>query len=386
MISLNIRGNVQTNSKGQNGRSVPCNYGSRSRPNIPRCSSVKRTVCPTHREICKGRKADVVTVRRSPITAKSVPTSITVAEWFTQWLPIIEKQVRPNTFRGYKGNMTNHIIPYFEELNITMDQVTYRHIQAYYDSKIGVLSPTSIRHHAENMSKAFEDAIFRELLAFNPTKRAKPPKMKKFKAAFLNLEEIEQLLSLFKGNIIELPVTLCSIYGFRRSEVLGLKWENIDFVGRTIYIVETLQQNTGGDYTDDTKTESSTRTMPMTDKAYHLLMHKKREQEQMKKFMKKRYRDTDYVCTQRNGKPISPNYLSKHFHAVVKDVFKKVRLHDLRHSSATNLLEMGFTVAQVAEWLGHSSPEITLRFYAHATKESKVKIANALDTNLVHYS
>ena len=124
----------------------------------------------------------------------------------------------------------------------------------------------------------------------------------------------------------------------------------------------------------------------MTDKAYHLLMHKKREQEQMKKFMKKRYRDTDYVCTQRNGKPISPNYLSKHFHAVVKDVFKKVRLHDLRHSSATNLLEMGFSVAQVAEWLGHSSPEITLRFYAHATKESKVKIANALDTNLVQYS
>ena len=386
MISLNIRGNVQTNSKGQNGRSVPCNYGSRSRPTIPRCSSVKRTVCPTHRETGKSRKADVVTVRRSPVTAKSVPASITVAEWFTQWLPIIEKQVRPNTFRGYKGNMTNHIIPYFEELNIPIEQVTYRHIQAYYDSKIGVLSATSIRHHAENMSKAFEDAIFRELLAFNPTKRAKPPKMKKFKAEFLNLKEVEQLLSLFKGNIIELPVTLCSIYGFRRSEVLGLKWENIDFVGRTIYIVETLQQHTGGDYTDDTKTESSTRTMPMTDTAYYLLMHKKREQEQMKKLMKKRYIDTDYVCTQRNGKPISPNYLSKHFHAVVKDVFKKVRLHDLRHSAATNLLEMGFSVAQVAEWLGHSSPEITLRFYAHATKESKVKIANALDTNLVQYS
>ena len=386
MISLNIRGNVQTNSKGQNGRSVPCNYGSRSRPNIPRCSSVKRTVCPTHRETGKSRKADVVTVRRSPVTAKSVPASITVAEWFTQWLPIIEKQVRPNTFRGYKGNMTNHIIPYFEELNIPIEQVTYRHIQAYYDSKIGVLSATSIRHHAENMSKAFEDAIFRELLAFNPTKRAKPPKMKKFKAEFLNLKEIEQLLSLFKGNIIELPVTLCSIYGFRRSEVLGLKWENIDFVGRTIYIVETLQQHTGGDYTDDTKTESSTRTMPMTDTAYYLLMHKKREQEQMKKLMKKRYIDTDYVCTQRSGKPISPNYLSKHFHAVAKDVFKKVRLHDLRHSAATNLLEMGFSVAQVAEWLGHSSPEITLRFYAHATKESKVKIANALDTNLVQYS
>ena len=191
-------------------------------------------------------------------------------------------------------------------------------------------------------------------------------------------------MSLFKGNIIELPVTLCSIYGFRRSEVLGLKWENIDFVGRTIYIVETLQQNTGGDYTDDTKTESSTRTMPMTDTAYQILMFKKSQQEHLKKVLK-RYKDTDYVCTHYNGKPISPNYLTKHFHAVVKDVFKKVRLHDLRHSSATNLLEMGFTVAQVAEWLGHSSPEITLRFYAHATKRSKLQIANALDANFSNF-
>ena len=61
--------------------------------------------------------------------------------------------------------------------------------------------------------------------------------------------------------------------------------------------------------------------------------------------MKNRYRYTDYVCTHTNGKPISPNYLSKHFHAIVKDVFKKVRLHDLRHSAATNLLEIQVRIA-----------------------------------------
>ena len=381
---MNNAGSIRTKGGRQFNGSSHLGFGSKKRSRIkPLSTAVRQTEIP---ESGRSPKQGIITVRKCQVTVRNSPQTITVAEWFTQWLPIIEKQVRPNTFRTYKGNMINHIIPYFEQLNLTMDQVTYRHIQAYYDSKVNELSATSIRHHAENMSKAFEDAIFRELLAFNPTKRAKPPKMKKFKAEFLNLKEIEQLLSLFKGNIIELPVSLCSIYGFRRSEVLGLKWENIDFVGRTIYIVETLQQNTGGDYTDDTKTESSTRTMPMTDQAYHLLMQKRREQEQMKNLMRRKYRDTDYVCTQRNGKPISPNYLSKHFHAVVKDVFKKVRLHDLRHSSATNLLEMGFSVAQVAEWLGHSSPEITLRFYAHATKETKVKIANALDTNLVHYS
>ena len=384
MFLLNIKGNTQTKVKGQNRKKVHLNHGNRACSNKSLCLNIDKNTGADYRETNRTQKSNVVIVRKNLITVKNVPASMTVAEWFTEWLPIIEKKVRPNTFRGYKGNMKKHIIPYFEQLHITMDQVTYKHIQEYYDSKIDVLSPSTIRHHAENMSKAFEDAIFRDLLVTNPTKKAKPPKVKKFKAAFLNLEEIEQLLSLFKGNIIELPVTLCSIYGFLRSEVLGLKWENIDFVGRTIYIVETLQQNTGGDYTDDTKTASSTRTMPMTDTAYQILMFKKNQQEHLKKVLK-RYKDTDYVCTHYNGKPISPNYLTKHFHAVVKDVFKKVRLHDFRHSSATNLLEMGFTVAQVAEWLGHSSPEITLRFYAHATKRSKLQIANALDANFSNF-
>ena len=313
-----------------------------------------------------GTKADAVA---------NPGSSMTVAEWFIEWLTSIEKKVRPNTFRGYKGNMTNHIIPYFEEKKILMCDVTYKDIQAYYDYKASSkLSATSIRHHAENMSKAFEDAIMKNKITVNPTKRAKPPKVKKYKATFLNRQEVEELLQLFKDNVVELPVILCSIYGFRRSEVLGLKWENVDFVKRTIYIVETLQQNTGGDYTDETKTESSTRTMPITKKAYTVLYAKKQEQEQMKKLMGKHYTDSDYVCTWKDGKVIKPNYLSSTFHDV-----KKVRLHDLRHSAATNLLEMGFSIAQVAEWLGHSSPEITLRYYAHATAQSKMQIANALD-------
>lgn len=314
------------------------------------------------------------------VAAVNPVNNITVAEWFTKWLTLIEKKVRKNTFRNYKGNMQNHIIPYFEEKGILMCEVTYKHIQAYYDYKMDKLSATSIRHHSENMSKAFEDAIDNSLIEVNPTKRAKPPKVKKYKATFLDTKEVEQLLQLFKGNVVELPVILCSIYGFRRSEVLGLRWENVDFLKRTIYIVETLQQNTGGDYVDDTKSEDSTRTMPMTDRAYKLLYAKKQQQEQIKKLLGKYYNDSDYVCTWQDGKIIKPNYLSSTFHKVVKDVFKNVRLHDLRHSAATNLLEMGFTVAQVAEWLGHSSPEVTLKYYAHATKQSKMQIANALDS------
>ena len=91
------------------------------------------------------------------------------------------------------------------------------------------------------------------------------------------------------------------------------------------------------------------------------------------------YVDTDYICTWNNGEVISPNYLTKTFHTVIsKSTLPQIRVHDLRHSVASNLLNNGFSVVQVQEWLGHGSATTTLNFYAHVDKTSKINIANAL--------
>ena len=81
-----------------------------------------------------------------------------------------------------------------------------------------------------------------------------------------------------------------------------------------------------------------------------------------------------------NGKELTPNYLTKKFHLLLKkqNEFPQIRFHDLRHSVASNLLNDGFTTVQVAEWLGHSSSTTTLKFYAHIDKTSKMAIANNL--------
>ena len=129
---------------------------------------------------------------------------ILLADYFERWLPKIEKEVRPNTFRSYKGNMKNHI--------------------------------TTVKHHHQTISKALSDAIHDKLLVYNPASAAKSPSPAKFKAKYLTPKQLEQLMILIKGTVIELPVQLCSIYGFRRSEVLGLRWEYVDFEKRTITI------------------------------------------------------------------------------------------------------------------------------------------------------
>lgn len=92
------------------------------------------------------------------------------------------------------------------------------------------------------------------------------------------------------------------------------------------------------------------------------------------------YVQSDYVCIWQDGNVISPNYLTRTFKSVIsKSNLPQIRLHDLRHSAASNLLDMGFSVVQVADWLGHSSSAMTLNFYAHAEKRSKMDIANALE-------
>lgn len=179
-----------------------------------------------------------------------------------------------------------------------------------------------------------------------------------------------------------MPVLLCSIYGLRRSEVLGIKWEYVDFENNTIHICETLQQCTKeltgeSNYTDDTKNLSSNRTMPIIPLIKEKLLVQKQWQIENKKEFEELYSDSDFVFTHENGKVITPNYLTKNFRKIADNLgYYGLRLHDLRHSVASNLLNKGFSYVQTAEWLGHSNPSTTFRFYAHVDKTSKMAIAS----------
>ncbi|MCQ4021926.1 MULTISPECIES: site-specific integrase [unclassified Ruminococcus] len=327
-------------------------------------------------------------------------SDITVAEYFENWLSDIQNEIKPNTYRGYRGNMVNHIIPYFKRKGILLQELKPYQLTEFYkyeatsNSRMSgekALSPRTIKHHHQNISKALADAVEQGLISVNPASAAKKPRGNQFNASFLNAEQMIKLSSIVKGTSIELPITLCCIYGLRRSEVLGLKWSHVDFVNGTIWICETLQQGTkkylenlpdcvGGNYVSSTKTASSNRTLPMTKLARMVLEAQLEKRKKSMALLGRGYSANDYVCTFDNGSVITPNYLTRTFHKIIKDSdLPMIRLHDLRHSVASNLLNKGFTVVQVAEWLGHSSSATTLKFYAHIDKTSKIAIAEALD-------
>ena len=92
------------------------------------------------------------------------------------------------------------------------------------------------------------------------------------------------------------------------------------------------------------------------------------------------YHKSDYVCTWADGKVIQPNYLTRNFHKILlQSDLPMVRLHDLRHSTASNLIDQNVSIVTVASWLGHSSPTTTLNFYAHTNQEQKKRAAKVID-------
>ena len=108
-------------------------------------------------------------------------------------------------------------------------------------------------------------------------------------------------------------------------------------------------------------------------------MNKRQLQVNRRNLLRSYHKDSDYVCTLDDDSVISLNYLTRVFHnPIIKSSLPLIRLHDLRHSAASNLPNNGFSVVEVQEWLGHSSPTTTLNFHAHVDKTSKSNIANAL--------
>ena len=322
-------------------------------------------------------------------------TTITVAAYFKEWLMQAAAEVRPKTYSAYRGNMENHIIPYFEEKKILLQDLKAVDLEDYYRVKSqpgsrldanGVLSATTIKHHHQNMSKALNDAVRRGLILANPATVARTPKAPQYRPRYLNPEEVAYVLNLFNGHPAELPVILCALYGFRRSEVIGLQWKSIDFQNRSITVSVTMQQEGRNCYLAETKTESSYRTLPLIDKVYNLLLEQKARQERNRRLLGQLYIESDLICTWNDGRLIQPDYVTKSFKKVVrKNNLPTVRLHDLRHSVASNLINNSQSITDVSAWLGHSTPVTTMGYYAHASKAAKQNISNAVqrwfDTN-----
>lgn len=316
-----------------------------------------------------------------------VRSNVRFSDYVRIWLEQISRTVDPVTMQGYQVTADGHILPYFDEKKTSLADVDCKTLQQYIDMKHksgrldgkGGLSPKSIRAHKNIISQALDMAVKNKLIPSNPCQFVILPPLVRYESTFYNETQIKNLFAALNNDPMLPLVKITALYGLRRSELLGLQWDSIDFEARTMTIRHTVAKVTEVIAKDKTKNASSRRTFPLTAETLDILRKAKYQEEQNCIAFGREYQKNNYVFKWPDGRPYSPDYVSHRFSNLLKKHnLPHIRFHELRHSCASILISMGWSLKDVQEWLGHADIQMTANIYSHLDIARKTNIAASL--------
>ena len=316
--------------------------------------------------------------------------NILFCDYMLEWLEKQKGKVEQTTYIGYEQVIKGRLYKYFKAKKIKLVDLKPKHIQDFFDLLFSEgLSGNTIKHYRANISKALKSAVITEIIDSNPTTKLEPIKVKEYTADYYTQDELLNLMEIIETTPIELPVIIAGVYGLRREEVIGIKWNAIDFKDKTLTIRHTVGRGkidgiTQFIFKERTKSDAGYRTLPLFDFIADLLRKYKNKYEENKKFYGNTYCNDykDYICLMENGELMKPGYVTQTFSKILdNNHLRHIRLHDLRHSCGTLLVRNGVPLKDIQIWLGHSNFQTTLR-YAHADVENKRISANVIENKL----
>lgn len=321
------------------------------------------------------------------------PMNTLLSQHIAAWIESNRPNIAVTTYDQYINMLRLHIGPYFDQKKITLSKVSAGDLEDYYTVKISEgLSPnTVIKHHAVIRS-ALQWAVKHRYIRENVADLANKPDHVKYQgAAPYSVEEIGNLLSLTQNEPIAVPIFLASFYGLRRSEMLGLRWSAIDFQNGWIHIDTTVVKQREGDHIltvirdNTTKTTSSKRSLPLCPQTYQYFWNLLQKQRAQWNLCGSSYdtRYIDFVCVNDMGTLLQPDYIYQKFQKILRKYgLRKIRYHDLRHSCATIMLYLGYSMKDIQTWLGHSNFNFTADTYVHSAPEAHIQMASTFAENI----
>ena len=316
-----------------------------------------------------------------------------MADYLIMWKNLRKSEVAETTYDGYHTYIDRHLVPYFRDLNLNIQDITAGHIFDYVnylsndggrkDNKIGGQSNTSIRKIISILRQVFEYAVLYGDIKINPAIQVPLPKTtnkKDERQVFLTSEDAQKMLDTFQNEEIGPIVYVTLYYGLRKSEALGLRWQAVDFDANTITINHTVVGNGHIVRKDTTKTYTSRRTYELLPDVKEFLLKLKDQQDEYKRRLGSSYHMNDYIFKNPNGVPYRPDSLTRSFkRALARHGLPQMRYHDLRHSTASILVDKGWDINDIKEWLGHADISTTANIYAHISHRHKVSLAKSLN-------
>jgi integrase len=322
---------------------------------------------------------------------KLVKSDMLFSDAVRQWLKDSAIRVDAVTLQGYEALTRVHILPYFDDLQIKLIDVDRHVLQKYIDEKYrngrtdgkGGLSPASLRLHKNVLYQTLTDAVLNELILSNPCEYVALPQMQRYESKFYTADQLNALLEAIKDEPIYTLIKVTAVYGLRRSEALGLKWDSIDFDMDLVTIKHTVTKVSKTVEKDKTKNASSRRSFPLLPEVRSMLLDIKRQENENKKLLGKEYAQNDYIFKWDDGRPYSPDFVSYKFDWLLNHYgFPHIRFHELRHSCASLLVARGYTMKDVQEWMGHSDIKMTANLYSHLDVTRKMNMAEAIGNQL----
>lgn len=282
----------------------------------------------------------------------------TVKEYIEDWLEnVVRITNSPGTYKSYNNRCRKHILPAIGHKRL--DKLTNQDVQSIVARMVDNdnVGNQYIDRVITTLNVSLNRAVKIGLIPRNVAKHCDLPKIQKKEMKYFTMEQARKFLDVLQGNKLEALFWIATLMGLRRGEILNLKWNDINFDTRRMFIRES-------------KTRAGVRTLPIPDSVVLLLKEHRVNQMKMKLRAGERWQEHDLVFTSKLGTQVSLSVLRHHFFKALDDAgLPKIRFHDLRHTAATIMLKNGASMKEVQIALGHDDFSVTSNTYAHVADE-----------------
>lgn len=311
------------------------------------------------------------------------PGKVTLREYLTRWLAdYVKPNLAPRSYDRYADIIAQHIAPKLG--NIILTQLKADQLQGLYTRWLNSgLSARTVRYHHAVIHKALELALKAGYISHNVADAVNVPRIKRGEMLTWNEEELNGFLEAARDTPYYELFYLTLYTGMRRSELLALRWQDIDLIYGQVSVNRSLHQLKDGSFVfSQPKSAKSARTIALTPSTVLLLKRYHDSQSMDCAMLGIPLNDAGLVFSTL-GKPLRPNTVTRAWTSLaVKAGIKRIRFHDARHTHASLMLKQGIHPKVVQERLGHSSIQMTLDTYSHISPGMQEAAAASFDTLL----